>query len=318
MAGLIALVSAIGTAALVYAVAIRGHYARTALETRLGRAIGRGQAAAPRDVGPALRGSRMARSAALSRTMESVRPLQHVGTLLERAAWRLSVVEFLTLSAVTAIAGGFLVSLRLPALLAPCALLGGLLPYVFLWRAVKKRRNKFVSQLVDALTMMANALRAGVGLLQAMDQVADQMKPPIAHEFKRLLRDIRLGATPDDAFMALNERIKSPDLDIVLTAIIVQRSTGGNLAEILDNVSATMRDRIKLRGEIKTLTAQQQLSGYLVGGVPIALLLLFNLMNHTYVAPLFSTSAGHVLLGIGGTMELIGYFFIRKIVNIEV
>jgi len=161
-------------------------------------------------------------------------------------------------------------------------------------------------------------LEAGISLLQAMDQVAGQLKPPISVELRRVLRDIRMGASPDDAYLALNERIKSSDLDLVVNAIIVQRSTGGNLAEILDKVAYIMRERIRIRGEIKTLTAQQQFSGYMLAGVPMFLLVVFRLLNPEYMAPMFDTTAGHVLLGIGGAGQFLAFFFVRKIVNIEV
>jgi tight adherence protein B len=185
-------------------------------------------------------------------------------------------------------------------------------------RSISRRRTKFVKQLVETLPLIANGLKAGISLLQAMDQVAGQLKPPISVELRRVLRDIRMGASPDDAYLALNERIKSSDLDLVVNAIIVQRSTGGNLAEILDKVAYIMRERLRIRGEIKTLTAQQQFSGYMLAGVPMFLLVVFRLLNPVYMAPMFDTTAGHVLLGIGGAGQLLALFFVRKIVNIEV
>jgi tight adherence protein B len=319
MIALATLLVAASVASLVYALAGRSANAQVAVDSRLRRASGQQQAVTMVDEGPALRGSRMSRSANLSRTLERVRSLQAIGSLIERSGWRLSVVEFLAVTIVTAVLGALLgSSLVSSTFLIPGAAVGVIVPFFLLRRAVKKRRDKFVKQLIDALTLMANALKAGVGLMQAIDQASDQMKAPLSVEFKRTLRDVQLGATPDDAFMALNERVRSGDLDIVLTAIIVQRATGGNLAEILETTGTTMRDRIKLLGEVKTLTSQQQLSGYLVGCMPIALLVLFYLMNHSYVAPLFTLPMGHVFLGVGGALELVGFMIIRKIVSIEV
>jgi tight adherence protein B len=319
MIALATLLVAASVASLVYAFAGRGTHAQVAVDSRLRLASGKQQAVATVDDGPALRGSRMSRSAGLSRSLEGVRSLQVIGGLIERSGWRLSVVEFLAVTAVSAVLTAVIASSFVsPTLLLPGGAVGIIMSFFFLRRAVKKRRDKFVTQLIDALTLMANALKAGVGLMQAIDQAADQMKAPLSVEFKRTLRDVQLGATPDDAFTALNDRIRSGDLDIVLTAIIVQRSTGGNLAEILDTTGTTMRDRTKLLGEVKTLTSQQQLSGYLVGCMPIALLVVFSLMNHAYVAPLFTLPMGHVFLGVGGTLEVLGFLIIRKIVSIEV
>lgn len=301
---------------LVMGLLQRRSIARVPLERRLARAAGLEIATSqPAASGPALRDSRKGR---LDRVLVGVRSIQELGQQIQRAGWRLSAGEFLMLAAFCGVLAGLIAWWRLPMLAIPAALLGGLLPLLALKFAVKRRRGKFSTQLVDALALIANAIKAGVGLMQAIDQAAGQLEAPIADEFRNTLRDIRLGATPDDAFAALNQRVGSDDLDIVLTAIIVQRTTGGNLAEILENVAATMRERIRIRGEIKTLTAQQQLSGYLVAGVPIALLGIFHVVSPNYVTPLFSTTAGHAMLAVGGVLQVIGFLVIRKIVNIEV
>jgi tight adherence protein B len=167
---------------------------------------------------------------------------------LERAAWRLSVTEFLLLSAGVGLVGALLTSLSSRALAIFGVLLGIVVPILVLSSAVRRRRSQFVKQLVEALPLIANALKAGVSLYQALDRAAEQMPKPISAELQRVLRDIRVGATPEDAFTALNERMKSRDLDLVVSAILVQRITGGNLAEILDSVAHTMRERVRIRG----------------------------------------------------------------------
>jgi tight adherence protein B len=309
-------------ALFVYALVNRGTGARNTLERRLQLSSGMQTAVDVADSTAggegALRASRIGKSGALTRTLSGIHAMQKLGDRLERAGWRMSVTEFLVVSLVTGVVAGLLVSLRVPALMLPGGAAGMLLPLLFMLRSISRRRTKFVKQLVETLPLIANGLKAGISLLQAMDQVAGQLKPPISVELRRVLRDIRMGASPDDAYLALNERIKSSDLDLVVNAIIVQRSTGGNLAEILDKVAYIMRERLRIRGEIKTLTAQQQFSGYMLAGVPMFLLVVFRLLNPVYMAPMFDTTAGHVLLGIGGAGQLLALFFVRKIVNIEV
>jgi tight adherence protein B len=320
MAAFAALMFFIFTTTLVFGLSRRHATVQAQVDRRLGRATGAEvmDAAVASDGASALRSSRLSKSGDVARVLQGMHIARSLGDQLERSGWRLSVTELFAVMAVSGLFAGVLASSRGPLLMLPGAVLGALFPVLLVRMAVKRRKKKFVSQLVDALTLIANALKAGQGLLQAIDAAANQLKAPIADEFQHTLYDIRVGATPDDAFAALNRRMESDDLDIVITAIVVQRSTGGNLAEILENVSHTMRERIRIRGEIKTLTTQQQFSGYLVAGIPTALLFLFNLMNHAYVGPLFTTSIGHVMLGIAGGLQLFGLFMIRRIVNIEV
>ena len=317
MAGLAALSVFVAVVALMLGLTGRRKELQQVVDRRLGRASGVEVISSDDIQGVALKGSRFGKGGA-ARTLASIRSMQQLGELIERAGWKLSVPEFLATCGAAAIVCFFVGQVLLSQVAIIIGLGGLFVPYLLLRLAVKRRRGKFVSQLVDALTMMANALKAGVGLMQALDQVATQMKAPLADEFRHLLRDVRIGASPDEAFDALNQRMQSEDLDIVITGILVQRTTGGNLSEMLENVAHVMRERIRIKGEIKTLTVQQQLSGYLVGGLPILLLIGFNFMNHDYLVPLFTTSLGHMMLAAGGTMQLIGFFLIRKIVNIKV
>jgi tight adherence protein B len=317
MAGLAAITVFVAVVALIIGLTGRRKELQQVVDRRLGRASGLEVVSTDEIQGVALKGSRFGKGSA-AKALAGIRSMQQLGELIERAGWRLSVTEFLAISGTVGIVFFLVGQILLPAVALIVALAGLAFPYVLLRFAVKRRRDQFVKQLVDALTMMANALKAGVGLMQAIDQVATQMKAPLADEFRHLLRDVRIGASPDEAFDALNQRIKSEDLDIAITGILVQRTTGGNLAEMLESVAHVMRERIRIKGEIKTLTVQQQLSGYLVGGLPILLLIGFNFMNHQYVSPLFTTSLGHILLAAGGTFQLIGFFLIRRIVNIKV
>ena len=202
------------------------------------------------------------------------------------------------------------------------ALVGYMLPRFHVKRRIKGRLAKFDDQLVEALSLVANALRSGFGFLQSLDLAADQLKDPLAIEFKRTITDINVGSSFEDALLALNQRVRSKDLDIVVTAILIQRTVGGNLAEILDTVAHTMRERSRIKGELKTLTAQQKMSGYIVGGLPIViigiLLVIGQLMGDTYMQTLFTEPAGRIALVAAALLEGLGILIIRKILAIEV
>lgn len=185
-------------------------------------------------------------------------------------------------------------------------------------RRISSRRKKLESQLVELLSLVASGLRAGFGFIQALDQSAQQLPPPLSVEIRRTLRDISVGASVEQALQNLNERVGSSDFDIVITAVLIQRQVGGNLAEILDNVAHTMRERDRIRGEIRTLTAQQRLTGFVIGGIPVALLLIFLVISPDFTGLLFTDPLGRMMLGVAAVMEVIGFFVIRNIVNIEV
>jgi len=168
------------------------------------------------------------------------------------------------------------------------------------------------------LQMLASGLRAGFGLIQALDSASDQLPNPLATEIRRTLRDTAMGASVEQALSALNQRVGSPDFDIVITATLIQRSVGGNLAEILDNVAHTMRERERIRGEIRTLTSQQRMTGYVIGGIPIGLGIIFMMISPEFTGKLFTDPLGRMMLGGAIGMEILGFAVIRKIVNIEV
>lgn len=197
-------------------------------------------------------------------------------------------------------------------------LIGYNAPKWYLNRRRQRRIDKLNAQLPEALTMIANALKAGFGLLQALNVAADQLSHPISTEFARTIHEMNIGSSAEVALQALSERGGSYDLDIVVTAILVQRTVGGNLGEILDTVADTMRERIRIKGEIQTLTAQQKLTGIVLGLIPIACGLLFEVVSPGYINPLFTTFMGKIMLGIGVVMEVIGIMIIQRILKIEV
>ena len=196
--------------------------------------------------------------------------------------------------------------------------LGFTLPLLILRITIERRVKAFNNQLGDCLVLMANSLRTGYSFMQAMQMVSREMLPPISTEFSRTLREINLGVTTEDALNNMAKRVNSDDLDLVMTAVLIQRQIGGNLAEILDNIAGTIRERMKIKGEIKTLTAQGRISGIIVGSLPIGLGMIIHLLNPGYIKVLFVTDLGQFLLGCAVFSQVLGIIAIRKIVNIEV
>lgn len=268
----------------------------------------------------ALRGSRVSSSQALTQLLSGFTLTQSIERKLNRSDWsNLKVSDFFMLSAAAGLLPFIIVSRATSSIWigVGVGILGLFIPHFLLGRNIKKRRNRFNNQLVEVLTQMANSLKAGFGLLQAISQAADESKPPISSELRQTLHDIQVGASVEDAFNNLNERVGSGDLDIVITAILVQRGAGGSLAEIIEGVAHTMRERIRIRGEIETLTTQGKYTGYLIGALPIFLAGGFFLINRPYESLLFTTTLGHALLAGWAVMQSIGLLIIRKILNIE-
>ncbi|MCC6381989.1 MAG: type II secretion system F family protein [Dehalococcoidia bacterium] len=250
----------------------------------------------------------------------SVNIVQKWTQQLDRAGLTLTPKEYFILrcavgAALTAL--GFALS-PIPQL----ALLGLPLGYlaVGLWlkRRISSRRHRLEAQMIELLQMLSSGLRAGFGLLQALEGASDQVPAPLSVEIRRTLRDTAMGASVEQALTNLNERVGSSDFDIVITAILIQRNVGGNLAEILDNVAHTMRERERIRGEIRTLTSQQRLTGYVIGFIPFGLGAAFMLINPDFTKLLFTDSLGRMMLMGALIMEGMGFFVINRIVNIEV
>ncbi|MCL6558924.1 MAG: type II secretion system F family protein [Firmicutes bacterium] len=192
------------------------------------------------------------------------------------------------------------------------------LPNLALRMAQNRRLKAFDAQVADCIVIMANTLRAGFGFMQAMEVVRREMGPPISKEFGRALTEINLGISTEEALNNLVKRVKSEDMDLVVTAMIIQRSVGGNLAGILDTIAETIRERVRLKGEIKALTAQGRISGMVIGFMPFALALMLYFVNPEYILMLFQNKLGMVMLTVAGAGELIGLFLIKKIVDIKV
>lgn len=205
------------------------------------------------------------------------------------------------------------------------AVVGLFLPRLYVQSQKKKRLIKFNDQLGDMLGLMVNGLRAGYSVMQAMESVSKELPSPICDEFRRVVQEIQLGVTTEKALDNLLRRIPSDDLDLVITAMNVQREVGGNLAEILDTISHTIRERVKLKGEIRVLTAQMDVSATFLSLLPVGVVLFLYLINREYIAQLVSKESnsgpipcGFVSLGVAGLLIVLGYFVIKKMGNIEV
>ncbi len=208
--------------------------------------------------------------------------------------------------------------LKQPFLGVGLAAAGYLVPGMLVGARRKARVEKFNNQLAEFLTLLVNALRAGQTFLQAIDRATQDSPEPIRSEFKLLLNETGLGLPVEAAFQNLIHRVPSQDLEITGTAFIIQKNIGGNLAEVMEKVAYTIRERVKIQGQIKVMTAQGILSGILVGGLPIALVCVLYFLNPSYISLLFTTPKGQMLLAGGLALEVIGALVIKKIVTIEV
>jgi tight adherence protein B len=195
---------------------------------------------------------------------------------------------------------------------------GYMIPAVWVGMRGRSRINKIDRQLGETITLIANAQRAGFAFAQGVDVAAQRMGPPISVELSRMMLDMNMGASTEDALVAMNERIGSEDLDLVVTAILIQRQTGGNLTEVLDNVTEIMRDRERIQGEIKSKTASQRMSGLILSLWPAALGLLFFAINPSMMSLMWTTTPGLVLLVIWLTLNLLGFFTMRRVLAIDI
>ena len=239
---------------------------------------------------------------------------------LKQAGIPLFGAEFIILCVLCALIGGFtifVVTLNISvALLTATTIPFGL----WMWSAIsiRKRRESFTEQLSDCLTTVANALRAGYSFQQAMDVVAREMEPPMSSEFERVATDVAMGVTLEEALEQMNVRVASPDFDLVVTAVLIQREVGGNLAQILDTISETINERIRMKREIKALTAQGRFSAWVLILLPFVVAIFCYFFNHDQTMMLFTEESGRIALAVALIMELIGFVVIQRIVDIEV
>lgn len=201
---------------------------------------------------------------------------------------------------------------------AAFALLAAFSPLVYVNMRRKNLIHKIEQQLPDTLALISNTLKSGYSFLQAIDAAAKELPPPVSLEFQQILREINLGVNTEKALESFGKRVQSPDLELIILAVLIQRQIGGNLSEILDNISETIRSRIKIKGEIKILTAQGRISGLIISLLPVALSVILYFINPTYILTLFQNPLGVGMLVLAVLMQVIGIFLIRRIIRIEV
>jgi tight adherence protein B len=237
---------------------------------------------------------------------------------LRRADLRLQVAEFYLISAGAGLFGmvvGWVADRAMISL--ALGLVGFLGPFLYLSRRLSQRRKSLEAQLADSLTLVSNSLRSGYSFLQAMDVVAKEMPNPISREFEFVLREARVNIPVETALENLALRVQSDHLDLAITAIMTQRQIGGNLSEVLDNITNTIRERARLAAEISTLTASGRLSGWVVAGIPIALVVLVSSINPEFMRPLWTHPVGWGAMGVALVMQVLGLFVISRIVNVK-
>jgi tight adherence protein B len=242
-----------------------------------------------------------------------------VAEQLQRADLKLRTSEFFMIQIGAAVLVGLIVFLRFHSLIGwLAAFLGYLLPGFYVRYRINKRLRAFNNQLGDTLTLLSNAIKAGYSFAQAIDTVAKNAVAPISDEFGRAVREMNLGGSPDEALSNITKRIASADFDLVATAYAIHRTVGGNLAEILDNIAYTIRERVRIKGEIATLTAQARASGTLITFLPLVLATFMFFVTPTYFRPMFDSIIGWAMMGLGLFMIFIGNLIIRRVVAIEV
>lgn len=201
------------------------------------------------------------------------------------------------------------------------AIIGAFIPNIYVKQQQGKRLIKFDEQLPDMLNLMVNGLRAGYSTMQAMEAVSKELPPPINDEFRRVVQEMQLGVRMEQALDNLLRRIASPDLDLVITAINVQKEVGGNLAEILDTISYTIRERVRIKGEIRVLTSQVIYSGRFLSMMPVFVIAILYFLNREYMMEFFkpeSFPCGYIALGVAALLIISGYFVMQKLGDIEV
>ncbi len=212
---------------------------------------------------------------------------------------------------------GFLFS-HMFLLAAAATVAGAVIPYVLLRRKRNRRLKAFNTALPDAIDLMARSLRSGHSMNSSIEMIAEQSPEPLSSEFAQVFKQQRLGVHFRDALLQMGSRVPSRDLQFLITAILVQKETGGDITEILDRTAHVIRDRVRIEGEVRTRTAQGRLTGWILSLLPVIMLVLLNLVSPGYSSVLFHDPTGQKLLYTGGALILLGGLVIRKIVNVQV
>ena len=256
---------------------------------------------------------------AIAKALGRLQQGRRIELLMQQADWPIRGTEF---EAILLLWGGlvglitFLVTLK-GAMFFAGALAGILMGLALLGMRIRRRRKKFTNQLGDMLTMVANALRAGFSFMQAFELISREMDAPMGREVQLVVNEVNLGNTLESALDNMQRRVASPDFELVVTAVLIQRQVGGDLASILDTISETIAERVRMRREVMTLTAQGRASAWVVACIPIGLALAISVLNPDYLKPLLETDIGRMYIVAAVELELVGFMIIYRIVNIQ-
>lgn len=256
---------------------------------------------------------------AIAKALGRLQQGRRIELLMQQADWPIRGTEF---EAILLLWGGlvglitFLVTLK-GAMFFAGALAGILMGLALLGLRIRRRRKKFTNQLGDMLTMVANALRAGFSFMQAFELISREMDAPMGREVQLVVNEVNLGNTLESALDNMQRRVASPDFELVVTAVLIQRQVGGDLAQILDTIGETIQERIRMRREVMTLTAQGRLSGIILAVLPFAMAGILTFIKPDYLKPLLEDDLGRIIIAISVISELIGIFFIKKITDVH-
>lgn len=302
---------------LIVGIVVSSNSERSIVEQRLGQYLDEDKQSVDREV------QRSAITDWVSKRVEKTSYGDRVARDLARADLKFKVAEYFVLIAVCILLGGLIawfLGNRHPISALIGAIGGAFAPRIYVKGQQKQRLQKFNDQLSDMLNLMVNGLRAGYSTMQAMEAISKELPSPICDEFRRVVQEMQIGITMETALENLLRRIPSEDLDFVITAINVQREVGGNLSEILDNISFTIRERVRIKGEVRVLTSQVRASGSVLSLIPFGLTLVLWFLNPEYLmsvtqgGPICTAAIICVILGLIGS----SYFIMMKIADIEV
>ena len=292
---------------------------KRAVSDRIQQYAGEFAAGADEDVDSTRRRMRMAFRKRM-RKVGSEKTASKLDLMMHRAGLPLLGYEMVALSAGAALAIAVLVTLITRSLLT--GILLGAVVFIAPWMWVRMRINKrlqaFQYQMADCLTLISNSLRAGFSFLQTVELISREMKPPVSTEFARVFRETNLGKPLDQALTEMEQRVGSPDFSLIVTAVLIQQQVGGNLADIVEVIRDTILDRIRLRGEVRTLTAQGRAAGIILALLPVVMGIFMYITSPEYMRPLLTTKLGQMIMAGTIFMEIIGFVIIRKIVDIKV
>lgn len=251
--------------------------------------------------------------------LEKIRPANTLDERMQQAGWPMLGSEFQAIMVGCGLIVGLLTGLLT---LSPIHVVLGFIVGVVgclmaLTIRIQRRQKAFADQLEDMLNMTANALRAGFSFMQALDYIANEMADPVRSEVRRVVTDVNMGLPLEESLNNMTRRVNSPDFNLVVTAVLIQRQVGGNLARVLDTISGTINDRIRMRREVNTLTAQGKMSAWVVGGLPIFIGIAMQIIMPGYLDPIFTSEIGQIAAAVCAVLMLIGFIIIRSIVNIE-